>query len=271
MMNRISKGRDRRGQYRSALFFAIALAGCAATQEVPDPSYVPSDKAAINTQLGVEYMKTGDYETAIVKLKKAIEDDPNYSSAYSMLGEVYRLTGQMDKAEEFFRKAVDLDPKDSGAYSNYGQFLCQVGRDAEADTMFEKALSNPLYPTAEIPLTNQGVCAARKGDLGRAEEKLRAALDRNPRVPGALLEMAEVSFRQNRPLEARGYLARYAEVARHSPRSLWLGVRVERQLGDVDAVGTYSVALKGRFPDSPETRLLIQSERGGEHGGSVGQ
>ncbi|MGH8573444.1 MAG: type IV pilus biogenesis/stability protein PilW, partial [Gammaproteobacteria bacterium] len=194
-----------------------------------------------------------------------------YSSAYSMLGEVYRRTGQMDKAEEFFRKAVDLDPKDSGAWSNYGQYLCQMGRDAEADMMFEKALENPLYPTPEIALTNQGVCAVRRGDLGHAEEKLRAALDRNPNVPAALLEMGEVSYRQGQYLKARGYLARYSEVAKHSARSLWLGVRVERQLGDADAVGSYSVALKGRFPESEETRLLTESERRGGHDEAVGQ
>lgn len=158
-------------------FLALALAGCATTEEVPDPSYIPSDKAAINTQLGVEYMKTGRYDTAIVKLKKALEDDPNYSSAYSMLGEVYRRTGQMDKAEEFFRKAVDLDPKDSGAWNNYGQYLCQVGRDAEADTMFEKALANPLYPTPEVPLANQG-CAplARASSGGRKKSCARRSI-----------------------------------------------------------------------------------------------
>ncbi len=257
--------------WAGTLGVVLALAGCATTEQVPDPSYVPSDKAAINTQLGVEYMKAGDYETAIVKLKKALEDDPSYSSAYSMLGEVYRLTDQMDQAEVFFKKAVELNPNDSGAWSNYGQYLCQVGRDAEADTMFDKALANPLYSTPEIPLTNQGVCAARRGDLGRAEEKLRAALDRNPNVPAALLEMADVRLRQGKALEARGFLTRYAAVAKHTAPSLWLGVRVERQLGDKDAEGSYAVALKGRFPDSAETRLLIESERGGDHGESVGK
>jgi type IV pilus assembly protein PilF len=239
----------------------LVLAGCAATDRVPDPSYVTSDTASINTQLGVEYMKQGNYEVAIVKLKKALDDDPDYSGAYSVLGEVYRRTGQMAEAETYFRKAVDLDPKDSGAASNYGQFLCQAGRYAEADTMFEQALANPLYANPEIALANQGMCAGRKGDLGRAEEKLREALDRNPRLPAGLLEMADLSLRQGQYLKARGYLTRYAEVAKQTARSLWLGVRVERQLGDVDKAASYAVALKGRFPDSEEARLLTASER----------
>ena len=83
--------------------------------------------------------------------------------------------------------------------------------------------------------------------------------------------MGEVSYRQGQYLKARGYLARYSEVAKHNARSLWLGVRVERQLGDADAVGSYSVALKGRFPESEETRLLIESERHGGHGETVGR
>ena len=71
--------------------------------------------------------------------------------------------------------------------------------------------------------------------------------------------MAEVSFRQDKFLPARAYLQRYAEVGRHSSRSLWLGVQVERALGDRDAEASYALRLEKAFPDSKETRLLQES------------
>ena len=71
--------------------------------------------------------------------------------------------------------------------------------------------------------------------------------------------MCDLSFRLGRHLPARGYLQRYAEVARHSPRSLWLGVRIERELDDRDAEASYALQLEKNFPDSAQTKLLLES------------
>ena len=71
--------------------------------------------------------------------------------------------------------------------------------------------------------------------------------------------MSELTFKQNNYMSSRGYLQRYLEVGRHTPKSLWLGIQVERILGDKDAVSSYALMLKNNFPDSEETRLLNES------------
>ncbi len=71
--------------------------------------------------------------------------------------------------------------------------------------------------------------------------------------------MAELSFEAEQYLAARGYMQRYEQVSRHNSRSLWLGIRIERKLGDKDAVSSLAMLLKANYPDSPETRLLIES------------
>jgi len=71
--------------------------------------------------------------------------------------------------------------------------------------------------------------------------------------------MAQVSALLERNLSARGYLQRYLEQAPHSAKTLWLGIRIERALGDENAVSSYALLLKANFPDSDETGLLLES------------
>ena len=72
--------------------------------------------------------------------------------------------------------------------------------------------------------------------------------------------MAELSFELERHLQARGYLQRFEDAARrHTARTLWLGIRIERALGDRDAEASYALQLEKNFPDAKETQLLLES------------
>jgi type IV pilus assembly protein PilF len=108
-------------------------------------------------------------------------------------------------------------------------------------------------------LTNAAICIRRQGDLSQAEAYLRRALDRNKRYPPALGQMALVSFERGNPLSSRTYLQRYLAVADPNPEMLWLGVRVERGLGDGKAAQEYAQLLRARFPDSLEVQKLQES------------
>lgn len=233
----------------------VSTLGCTPQAAVKD-----HDLAQINVQLGIEYMKEGSYETALDKLDKAVDLDPNDPSAHNVLGVVHDRLGETDKAEKNFERALSLGPKDPSVLNNYGQFLCRQGREEEGQQMFAKAIGNPLYTTPEVARTNAGICAVRKNDLNQAETHFRAALTLNPSLPAALLEMADLSYQMARYLPARGYFQRYLAVAQQTARSLWVGILIERKLGDLDAVASYSVALKNRYPDAEQTRQLLQSE-----------
>jgi type IV pilus assembly protein PilF len=124
----------------------------------------------------------------------------------------------------------------------------------------QAVLENPVYPRRDQVFENIGLCLERKGEFEQAEASLRKGLQLNPRSPKSLLAMARLTFAKESYLSTRGYLQRYAEVARHTPESLWLGVRVERVLGDKNALASYGLSLKGNFPDAPETKLYLQSQ-----------
>jgi type IV pilus assembly protein PilF len=75
------------------------------------------------------------------------------------------------------------------------------------------------------------------------------------------MQMARISFEVGENLSSRAYLQRYLEIAKPNPASLWLGIQNERILGNQDAVSSYTLMLKNRFPDSAEVLLLRDSEK----------
>ena len=245
-----------------SLLFAL-FAGCGGTTVQEDTTGLAEQDvnpvAKMHTQLGVGYMREGKYDLAWDRLHKALEEAPDYSSAHSAMALLMERLNKPEQAETHFKKAVSLNPADSAAQNNYGAFLCKQGRYDEGEQRFLQALKNSLYNNPAGAYTNAGLCMNMAGDEVKAESYLRSALEINPRVAPALLAMSDISLDKERYLIARAYLQRYLEVGRHTPRSLWLGVRIERNLGDQNTAASYAMLLRSKYPDSREMQLLLES------------
>lgn len=216
--------------------------------------------AQTNVQLGVGYLQQGRVEDALVKLQKAVDAEPDYAEAHSSIALVYEQLGENDKAQEHYDRALELNPNDGSTRNNYAVFLCRTGRAKEAEAHFLQAIQSRGYRTPERAYENLGMCLMQIPDAEKAEGYLRKALQMNPQLPGALLQMAGLSLDQGRYLSGRGYLQRYHDVQPRGPRSLWLGVQIERQLGDEAAAREFALQLHKNFPDSDELRLLQKLE-----------
>jgi len=247
--------------------FAITLLCASSVACVTDTSNDPpvppggtaNQLASVNTQLGLGYLRNGQLDLAWERLNSALQADPNYATAHNGIALVYDRLNEPEKAEEHFKRAIAINPSDSAAQTNYGAFLCQQGRIDEGETYFIMAVKNPLYNKPEMAYSNAGLCKLRVDDLEGAQIYFRAALRADPRFPVALENMALISFDDQAFLAARGYMQRYEEVSEHTPRSLWLGIRIEEMLGDKDAVSSFAMLLKANYPDSPETEMLLKS------------
>jgi type IV pilus assembly protein PilF len=239
----------------------MALAGACAQAPKPDGearAALQRDalaRAQIHTELAAAYYGTGQYSVSLEELDKALSADPRYVPALNQLGLVYMAIGKERDAQAQFEKALRLDPDDSSVNNNYGMLLCRRGRDQEAMRYFNKALQNPLYQSPEVAYVNAGLCARRKGDDLRAEEFMRKARAIAPDQPQALYALAEIAFDKGDMQEARRLITRHLQVAVPGPESLWLAARVERRLGDDNALATYGAQLNRRFPNAPQTRL----------------
>ncbi|GAB4290273.1 MAG: type IV pilus biogenesis/stability protein PilW [Thiohalomonadaceae bacterium] len=241
------------------LLSALALlAGCAGT---PQRDTTDFKKAAqLNAELGLNYMVQGKNEMAMEKLLKAVEYDDESVEAHHYIAELYRRLERKDKAGEHFRRAADLAPKDSAIQNNFGVFLCSEKRYDEGVTRLLEAVENPVWPGRGQAYENLGQCLQEKGDMVRAEQYYREALKVNVNLPKSLLAMADISLQQGNHISARAFLQRYAAVAPHTPRSLWLGIQIERVLGDRNALSSYGMLLRNNFPTAEETNLYLKSK-----------
>ncbi|MCO6440486.1 MAG: type IV pilus biogenesis/stability protein PilW [Nitrococcus mobilis] len=253
-------------RYATALLTVchILLAAGCATDSEPRPSTEALRKASeINTQIGIRYLQTGELQQAVRKLEKALKQDAGNADAHMTLGVVYERLDEAEQARAHYRRAIELQPRNSSALNNYGRFLCEHGEYDRAERLFLRSAENPTYESPQVPLANAGVCAILQGDTARAEDFFLRALKYEPRFPSALAHMAQLRFDGQHFLSARGYYQRYLAVAPQSASTLWLGIRLEHALGNEDAVASYKLLLKRKFPDSIQTRQLLEWEDDG--------
>lgn len=225
-------------------------------QKANEEQPVKRDTAAadINADLGMGYMRQGDYKMAMEKLQKALAYDPELPKAHYYIAELYKRLGQMDMAKQHYEEAYRLDPKNPTLHNNYGTFLCSIGEYERADHFFELAINNKLYDGRLRAMENAGVCAYLAKDLDKAENYLRMALDQNPKLPIALYQMTVVQFEKKQYLKARAYLQRYEEIGQMDAELLWIGIRIEHYLGDQEAMQRYVKLLSSQFPTSEQWR-----------------
>ena len=222
------------------------------------------EAARANVQLAVAYMQRGQYEAAMKKLQRALEQDPKNADAETTLGALYETLGNREEAGPHYRRAVRLAPDDPNAHNNYGTWLCHEGRMRQAEKQFKEAGESPFYATPEVALTNAGSCAMREDQMTRAEQYFRRALDANARYPDALYQMASLQYGQGDYMRARAFVQRYLAVARADAQSLDLVIRIEDALGDDRAAQEYRNALMADFPDSPEARAIGDRNKNGD-------
>lgn len=249
---------------RLCLVLAVLAAGCATPAQGPvgntgtivgEPT-APRNRARIHTELATLYYARGNMSVALEELRTAVAADPGYATAHGIFGLVYMELRENALAQQSFERALGHAPGDPDINHNYGWFLCQVGRAPEARPYFRRALENPLYETPARTHAAAGFCALRTGDLATAETSLQLALRLDPNLPVALLQFAQLRYRQERYAEARRVLVQHAKVAQASAESLWLALRVERRLGARAAEQSYAIQLRRRFPGSPEFQSL---------------
>ena len=217
-------------------------------------------RARVHAELAAGYFELGNMSVALEEVKEALRADPNYPPAHTVAGLIYGALKQDALAEESFRRSLQGNPNDSYANHNYGEFLCQRKREDDGIRHFVAAARNPLYPDPDRSYANAGVCARRKGDMASAESYFQLALKTRPSQPQALYNMADISFSRGDFPASKAYLDRLTKVVQPNAEILWLGVRVERRVGDRNSEASYAMQLRNRFPASKEARALAAGE-----------
>jgi type IV pilus assembly protein PilF len=220
----------------------------------------PQRRAAVRLELAGLYFSRGQPDTALEEVNRAIAARPELADAHSLRGLILASMGQTAAAEQAFRRAMQLAPGDGAVLHNFAWFLCQQRRFDDADAQFRATIALPQYRDTVRTLLAQGVCLARAGRWAEAESALARSYELDPANPTTAFNLAEVLLRRSELERARFYAQRINAVPEQvSAQSLWLAIRIERRLGNVDALQQLGRQLRERFPQAPET---LQFERG---------
>ena len=96
--------------------------------------------AAVLYNLGIAYSELGQYDEAIIRLKRAVQLDPGHAHAWVGIGNAYHRMRKPELALEAFEKAVEADPNDGYTRRNLGGMLIGFKRIDVAVMQLRKAL-----------------------------------------------------------------------------------------------------------------------------------
>lgn len=109
---------------------------------------------------GVESLIYGNINLGYLKLKKVVEENPDYlepitnDNPYRYLGDIYHRYGKVEDALKLYEKALNIDPNDVHLMIDRSFLYEGVGEYQKAIDEFEYILSNKefegLIPNEEL-------------------------------------------------------------------------------------------------------------------------
>ncbi len=223
-----------------------------------DPDFAPAWSSHAQVLALLYYYEPVDLNVVLDEAermaRRALELDPDLSSAHSVLGDIYRDRSDWLQARDHYETALALNPSDLEARSQYGQMWLRLGYPGNALEQLSVAVD--LDPLSWV---NQLVQATALYFLGRTEEAW-AHLDRSVEVSG---EYRDFQIRQAIRMNlSEGRVERARELM-----EILIGSRVMRQR---DSAAGEHIRQFLALLDTPEAALefLAQEYFGRYEGGA---
>lgn len=243
----------------------LSLSGCAATglgatavQAEPLTDFDEPDtrkRARIRLTLASNYFDQGQTSVALDEIKQSLAADPTYIPAYLLRGLIYMRLGNSVLAEDSFQRALQINSRDGDTLHNYGWFVCESGRHAQAIALFDRALTSPTYGGRVTTYLAKGICQTRSGQLAEAEASFTKSYELDASNPITGYNLADLLYRRGDNNRAQFYIRRINNGDFANAETLWLGIRVERRLGNATVVEQLAQQLGRRYPQSPQWTL----------------
>ncbi len=127
---------------------------------------------------GFSFSVNGEDQQACQFFKKATEDDPTDSAAWSGLGSCYAGMNHAEEAVGAFRQAIAADPRDETAHFHLANYYGRLGRFDEAIGAYRQAIA--LNPDFEAAHFNLGVVYARTGRYEEGRQAFETVIRLDP-------------------------------------------------------------------------------------------
>ncbi|MFY3383964.1 type IV pilus biogenesis/stability protein PilW [Paracidovorax sp. MALMAid1276] len=209
-------------------------------------------RARIRLELAANYFERGQTTVALDEVKQALAADPTYPDAFNLRGLIFMRMADFPQADDSFRRAMALRGNDPNIQHNYGWLLCQQQKFAEADAQFARAIANPAYTARGKTLMARGLCQSSAGQFAEAEQSLLKAYEVDAGNPVVGYHLASLLFRRGEHTRAQFYIRRLNNSELSNAETLWLGIKIERAIGDTVAMRQLADQLRKRYPESKE-------------------
>jgi tetratricopeptide (TPR) repeat protein len=173
---------------------------------------VPAVHARAYLNLGAIFLKRQSWDRALDAYGKAARLDPSLAAAQYNVGFILYRLGRNPEAYKAYERAVKLDPALPLSYLHMGLIDFGGGRMENAVRWLEEGLGKLSVEDRKQALVTLGQAHQALGDLGRAEECYRAALQEDPREVSALVGLGRLLRQQGKLEEARPLLEKAGEI-----------------------------------------------------------
>ena len=198
----------------------------------------PTDFLAASVLQAADFVRRRQWPQAEALLAQLLAAHPHEPDGLQLLGLVRENQGRLAEAEQFFRQSLALRPSQPHVRVHLGRTLAQTGRHQDAIDVLEAAAQ------AEPDLFDAFVILAQvqftMGDLAAAEKNYRSALWLQPKSQVALLGLAVLLNKTQRPAQAEPLLK---AAARDTARPAAWQAKIARTLG-------LSLDLQGRAEEA---------------------
>jgi Tfp pilus assembly protein PilF len=219
---------DAEGRYRELLAFdpdnaeVLHLLGTLRRQRgdvveaialVTRATVLAPERANFQTTLGGLYMHVREWARSRQAFARAVELNPNLTSAYSALAQIAMLLREHDEAEKHFKLALRAGEERVEVLTGYGNLLLARAKPEAAIQYLTRAVE--LFPQVASAQGSLGRAYLNAGHFAFSERALSNALALDPQYHAGRLLLAEAQFKQKRYDLARESLAPLLEVARY--------------------------------------------------------
>ena len=228
----------------------------------------PSLAALKAYTLGLEERRRGRELESVAFFNQAIENDPEFASAYTSLSVVYGSVGELRRSEEYARLANDVKRRVSERerlFITYQYHDRATGNQDEAARTLE--IWKAWYPRDSRPPNALALIHHRLGRHERAVAEAQEALRRSPGHPFPLSNLA-IAYRA---------LGRYDAAKKTAEEAVKLGIettptrRLLYQLGLLTGDGSAAAHLAWAKGKAREFDVISAQAQAAAFGGRVGE
>jgi len=208
-----------------AAFCAVCALGTGCLTTVSsEPEVDPIAKAASVRNVGLDYVRQGNYAMAIRTLQDAQRQNPSDPLTYYGLGEAFRSKGLLPEAEANLLLSLENSPSPQAtdyqtATLTLAAVYIQMERYPEAEVLCQILIDDPTYARPWVALTNRGWAEYMSGRFLEAQASYEEALDFRSDYAPAHFNLGKLDQSQSRWLSAIRQLELASESKQMSPRA----------------------------------------------------